>query len=290
MKQMFSLRDNRSESDNKISSHFATQKKYCLLHYIVKTVLLCIVASLVLCSCGSSSDGSHEPMKGVVREKRTSEEVKTEVPEPEVTKKGITVCVDPGHGYGDGGTSSTLIGDVLEKDITLSVAKKLKVHLESYGFDVIMTHDGIKFPKAPNDDGNELFRPEERAAYANSLGDKIDYYISVHCNSFTMPEVYGAEVFYVDDSIKGTNGDTAIAMALAGQLTSDFPEWKANAKTFPYYVIRYTKVPASLIEMGYVTNEGDAKKLLDEEWQEKFALSLAKGLNSYFLGSLAEPQ
>ena len=50
-------------------------------------------------------------------------------------------------------------GSVTERHLLFAVAKKLKVHLETYGFDVIMLHDGKTFPMASNDDGNNRFRP-----------------------------------------------------------------------------------------------------------------------------------
>ncbi len=277
MKQMSSLRD-------KFLHKSFNSTEYSIVRAFVNAVIISLVLCLVLASCGVSNDTGREPMKGVVRDKTSSDtEVETEPPAPEIPKKGKTICIDPGHGFEDGGTSSELLGDVLEKDITLSVAQKLKVHLETYGFDVIMLHDGKTFPKASNDDGNNRFRPEERTAYANSLGDKIDYYISIHCNSFEMSDVYGCEVYYEEENKKTSSvGDTEAAMTIAGQITSDFPEWKVNAKVHPWYVIKYGHFPASLIEMGYVTNEGDAAKMLDEKWQDDFALSLAKGLHQYY--------
>ena len=282
MKLMSSLRD-------KFFNKSFNNAEYSIVRAFVNTVVISVVLCMVLVSCGVSNDTGLQPMKGVVRDKITSDtEAVTDPPVPEIPKKGITICVDPGHGFEDGGTSSDLLGEILEKDITPAVAKKLKVHLETYGFDVIMLHDGKTFPKASNDDGNNRFRPEERTAYANSLGDRIDYYISVHCNSFEMSEVYGCEVYYVEDSVKGTTGDTEAAMTIAGQITSDFPEWKANAKIFPYYVIRYGHFPACLVEMGYVTNADDVAKLLDEKWQDDFAHSLAKGLHQYYTDDSTE--
>jgi len=277
MKQMYSLRDKSN------TVKYGSVKNGKFVFSLITSIIFMITLCFGLVSCSSANDPSHEPMDGVVRDTSTTETfVETESPKPEIPKKNITICVDPGHGFEDGGTSSELLGTVLEKDITLAVANKLKVHLETYGFDVIMLHDGKTFPKASNDDGNNRFRPEERAAYANSMADRIDYYISVHCNAFDMPEVYGAEVYYVEDSVKGTVGDAEAAMTIAGQITSDFPEWKANAKTFPYYVIRYGHFPASLVEMGYVTNADDAAKMLDDKWQDDFAHSLAKGLHQFY--------
>ena len=213
----------------------------------------------------------------------TSEQTTTAEPDPDpVSKRGITICVDPGHGFEDGGTSHEFLGEVLEKDITFSVANKLKGYLEELGFDVIMTHDGKEFPVTANDDGNSRFRPEERVSYANSLGDKIDYYVSVHCNAFDTSDVSGAIVFYVEDATKGTIGDAEAAETLKNRLSADFADYRVSANVFPYYVIRYTHVPASLIEMGYVTNENDAKNMLDDEWQSKFAKSIADGLDEFY--------
>ena len=253
------------------------------INAISKAVIafLLVFGILSLTGCSSPDEG----MLPAFGAGKVTTEPPVETQEPEKLpseKKGITICVDPGHGYEDGGTSSEFLGDVLEKDITLSVSMLVKEELELRGFDVILTHDGENFPKASNDDGNNRFKPQERAAYANSLGNSIDYYLSIHCNSFDSPDVSGLIVYYADEAAKGTVGDLDIATVISDTIKEDFEDYKVTLNTFPYYVIRYTKVPASLIELGFVTNEGDAQKLLDDEWQSKMAISLADALDKYY--------
>lgn len=58
-----------------------------------------------------------------------------------------------------------------------------------------MTHDGTTFGKTYTDDGNQIFNPSERVAYANSLD--IDYYISIHVNSYDKnPDTSGIRIYY----------------------------------------------------------------------------------------------
>lgn len=252
----------------------------------IRSLLLAVVlfSCLFLSSCSSGLDASLLPAFGAGREELESILQESEPQREPKPPKGITICVDPGHGFDDGGTSSELLGDVLEKDITLSVSLKLRDYLEELGFDVIMTHDGTKIPMNSADDGNNKFKPQERTAYANALGNTIDYYISIHCNAFDTSDVYGSIVFYVDDATKGTVGDKEIAACINEQIIADFPDSKSHTSVGSYHVIRYTKVPASLIEIGYVTNEGDAQNMLNEEWQDKYAMSLADALDRYYSG------
>ena len=140
-------------------------------------------ALLVMPSCsdtGETEKISHkmrseaaEPSVGIGR----PEEKETE-PAVVYEKKNYTICVDPGHGFVDGGTGEGVFEDgILEKDVNFAVAGKLAEFLEIRGFDVIMTHDGKNIPKADTN-GNKIFNAEERAAYANTLD--IDYFVSIH--------------------------------------------------------------------------------------------------------------
>ncbi len=256
---------------------------------IIKVIQLLCALSLIFatCSCSISTVDSngHLPALGVGRaESGTSTlETETESDAPVVVpKRGITICVDPGHGYDDGGTSSEFLGDTLEKDVNLSVAMKLKGHLDALGFDVIMTHDGESFPVSAIDDGNNKFRPEERVSYANSLGSKIDYYISVHCNAFDDEDVHGAIVYYYEGPSKGTVGDAEAATDITEHIAESFEDAKVSSNIGQYYVIKYTQVPASLVEIGFVTNKSDAENMLDDEWKDKFAKALADGIEDFY--------
>ncbi len=115
--------------------------------------------------------------------------------------KTFTVLIDPGHGFEDGGTGEGVLPDgILEKDINLAIAKYLNEALTTYGFRIVMSHDGVTFPQSVNTDNNNKFRPEERVRFANSLD--IDYYISIHVNSHTDSSASGARVYYQQTWIK----------------------------------------------------------------------------------------
>lgn len=262
------------------------KKVLCLnfIKYISLVLVLVMTLSCVLTACGKESDDlSMDPAGGAGRLNSGTVESETEAPEP-LPKNGYTICVDPGHGFDDPGTFNDFLGDLYEKDISLAVALNLKSHLELLGFTVVMTHDGTSFPNTVIDDGNNKFRPEERVSYANSLGNTIDYYISLHCNDYAQdPEVRGTRIYYGDNVDAANQPHDDIAESLAAKLTEDFPDAKEPfIDKGNFYVIKYTHIPSSLIEMGFVTNADDAADLTDPEWQDKFAKSLADGLNSYF--------
>ena len=256
-----------------------------LRKFISFLLLVLITESLLLNSCGSSkADNSTSPAKGAGRlaSATTDSEAQTEEPVA-VTKNGITICVDPRHGFDDPGTFSDYLGNLCEKDITLAVVKELKAHLELLGYTVVMTHDGESFPKTTAYDDNNKYKPEERVAYANSLGATIDYYISIHCNAFDTEDASGSRIYYYEGPQKTAGYDLAIAQAVAAQVGSVFPEEGVPPiDIFSYYVVTYTQVPACLVEIGFVTNPDDAADMVNPEWQSKYAKALADGIDNYY--------
>lgn len=244
---------------------------------------LVVIVITLFTGCGSSSSSADSyPAKGAGRLEKAYVQTEEQTPEP-LPKNGVTVCVDPGHGFDDPGTFSDLLGDLCEKDITLAVAEKLKYHLELLGYTVVMTHDGESFPRTSVYDNNNKYKPEERVAYANSLGSTIDYYISIHCNSFETDEASGTRIYYYEGPQKLSGYDIDITQAVADQIGVAFPDDNTpTVEKYHYYVITYTKVPASLVEIGFVTNPDDAADMIDPGWQEKYAKALADGIDNYY--------
>lgn len=260
---------------------FDSKPTATILRLITAILSLFLLTGLCSCSDNSSLDIALALGAGRVIDENQSHD-DTSSPTPVIPKNGIVVCIDPGHGYDDGGTSSEFLGTLLEKDITLSVSMKFKDHLESLGFDVIMTHDGTSIPSTSADDGNNKFNPMERVAFANALGTNIDCYISLHCNSYDTSDVSGTRVYYYEGADKVSTG-LDIATVICDQVQEDFPDNAVpTCENYPYYVVKYTTVPAVLIEMGFVTNESDAADLIDPQWQDDFAESLANAIDKYY--------
>ena len=198
---------------------------------------------------------------------------------------GITICVDPGHGFDDAGTTSAYLGDWSEKDVTFSIATMLKEELEALGYRVRMLHDGVTIPKSTIDDGNNLFKPAERIDSIKNAD--IDYYVSVHCDSYAADEsVMGTRVYYADGT-KFTKKSKSAASDITDAINDLLPDAKKTRlieKEYDaaYYVIREAPVPSSLIEVGVVTNPTDAANMLDESWRRTIAKGIAAGIDEFF--------
>lgn len=260
--------------------------------------LLCMSVFLLACSGKEKTENevsaagsalkaeAAEPADGVGREKNSS--VNTiELPEIE---GDYFICIDPGHGFVDGGCGDGIWADgTLEKDINLAIANKLNEDLKELGFSTIMTHNGTEFAKANIDDGNQIFNPNERVAYVNTLD--IDYFISIHVNSYAdNPSTSGIRIYYENDNNwRKTGKDSeAIAQAISSSIISEMkpsplPEIY-DQNTASYAVVRETMAAASLIEVGFCTNPDDAENMVDDEWQNELAKAIADGLYTYFSG------
>lgn len=218
---------------------------------------------------------------------------------PHQNKDHITVCIDPGHGFGDVGCGPALL-DTYEYEITLSVAKLLQKKLEDKGVTVILTHDGKSFPSASDitakaDKYNLEYKPEnmvdnnvfsayERVIWENVLDQQIkgglDLFVSLHVNSIeNAAHVSGMSIDYCEDN---PNKEFLSAFSkllektyLDAQLTSKFTIFEDTYED-SFIVTKYTQVPSVLIEMGYSTNKKDAADLCSQSWQNQFAALLAE--------------
>jgi len=169
----------------------------------------------------------------------------------------------------------------LEKDITLAVSKLLVEDLENLGFKTIITHNGVDYPAADKN-RNKIFSAMERSAYVNTLD--IDYFVSIHVNAYDDPSVYGMQIYYEQNGKKVNDWSQTVADEIASSLEGTFPNYKTptiwSDRTLE--VTRETKVAASLIEIGFCTNETDRKNMTDPDWQEIFAQAVADGINRFF--------
>jgi len=248
-------------------------------------IALLMLISLLLGACRSTVAVMADPSDGAGRgtPSERDPEVTTETAEPD---DGIpTICIDPGHGFDDVGAWSEYIGELHEKDINLEVALLLRRELEARGLHVVLTHDGESFPKADNDDGNNLFRPQERIAYARTL--KIDYYFSIHSDSYDGDSSVGGTRIYYSAGTAHTGESSRAAEKIRDAINAALPDSKktvAREMSFDdaYYVIREAPVPSALIEVGFVTNSTDARNMLDAAWRAAVAAAVADGIAAYF--------
>src|SRR5215831_5613834 len=197
-----------------------------------------------------------------------------------------TVVLDPGHGGHDKGQMSRYGA---EKDFALDVARKLRPLLQAKGLKVIMTREG------------DYFVPlEVRAQIANRVRNSI--FVSIHFNATNDdPNATGFEIFSFTPRGAPSTSDSAVApsalstqpgsavdaksMALSAciyhSMLGHLPEYDRGIKRARFAVLRLTKVPAVLIEGGFLTERGESKLISNKDWRAKFAGAIGVGIENY---------
>src|SRR6184192_1163222 len=197
-----------------------------------------------------------------------------------------TVVLDPGHGGYDKGQVSRY---GCEKDFALDVARKLRPILQAKGMRVIMTREG------------DYFVPlEVRAQIANRARDAI--FVSIHYNATNDdPNATGFEIFsftplgapstshgaVAPSSLSTQPGSAVDAQSLAlsaciyHSVLGHLREYDRGIKRARFAVLRLTKVPAVLIEGGFLTERGESKLISNKDWRAKLAGAIGIGIESY---------
>lgn len=191
-----------------------------------------------------------------------------------VTQK--TVIVDAGHGGDDGGAIG--IDGTVEKDINLDIALKLEKILKFYGFNVIMTRTQDVMTC---DDGLDSLRKRKISDIHNRFElmrknpDAI--FISVHQNKFEDSSQHGTQVFYSGNDERSKELAEAIqtSVTLTLQRKNDRVVKKSGSGI---YLLYHAKIPAVLVECGFISNSDEVKKLKDESYRMKLAILIADGL------------
>lgn len=258
-------------------------------------------------------DAPAEPARRAAAEApETAEETSPSLPRP--TEGGYSlarqfgagvnrIVIDAGHGGKDPGTHA---GSLLEKDIALDIAKRLRDTLTERGFEVIMTRD------------KDVFIPlEQRAFIANS--SEADLFVSIHVNAARNRRARGLETFYLNlatsaDAIEVAARENAstgnVRMADVDNLLKQILNhtWKEESREFAttiqtrmvesilgrakhphdrgvktagFHVLLGAKMPAVLVEVGFVSNREEARQLRSASHRKKIAAAIADGVIRY---------
>lgn len=194
-----------------------------------------------------------------------------------ITQK--TVIVDAGHGGDDGGAIG--IDGTVEKDINLDIALKLEKILKFYGFNVIMTRTQDVMTC---DDGLDSLRKRKISDIHNRFElmrkNPDAVFISVHQNKFEDSSQHGTQVFYSgnDERSKALAEAIQTSVTLTLQQKNDRVVKKSGSGI---YLLYHAKIPAVLVECGFISNSDEVKKLKDESYRMKLAILIADGLLKY---------
>ena len=226
--------------------------------------------------------------------------------EPPIDNSIRKIVLDPGHGGKDPGAVGYSKNN-FEKDVVLSIAKKLKrILLENMNVEVLLTRE--------NDDFVSL---QKRTQFANEKN--ADLFISIHCNAHRKKKANGIEVYFLstaktdearvvealenDVVFKYEGGEEAVkkyddlafiladmaqsehleesynlSMQLQNNLLKNTKGFNRGVKQANFYVLRGAFMPAVLIELGFISNKEEEKILIKSSYQNKLAQSIFESI------------
>lgn len=195
---------------------------------------------------------------------------------------GIKIMLDAGHGGLDGGASK---GEVIEKDITLAITKKVARQLTRLGAEVILTRstDGdVLSEHAPSEDfatNRERKKQDIFLRKALVAQHEPDLFITIHANAIPNGKWRGAQVFYHKD---GDPNSENLAKSIQQTIRETMENTEREALSIKnVYLLKKTEVPAVLVETGFISNEEERQLLASEAYQEKMAFAIARGIENY---------
>jgi len=200
------------------------------------------------------------------------------------SKPFAVVVLDPGHGGQDSGA---MCGGVLEKDLTLDVARRIDRLLNSEGIATLMTRVGDTYVSLA-----------DRAAFANRVRKCI--FVSIHFNEDNKPVASGVETYYAAHQITAgsflaswlpflwrplsdsPNPESQNLAALVQEaLVARTRSIDRGTEARQFFVIANVTSPAILIEGGFLTNKEDISKLASEDYRDQIAAAVADGILRY---------
>ncbi len=176
---------------------------------------------------------------------------------------GKTIFLDPGHGGNDPGAVAT--GNIYEKTIVLSVSNKLKNALEQEGAKVVTSRTNDTYISLSN-----------RVNQANQSG--ADAFISLHANSWHDSGPNGIEVLY-NRSYAGDES-ARLSQVIQTRLANGLNLRNRGAREMSLQVIRSTRMPSVLVELGFMSNSSDLNKLRNN--QDQYVNQLVTALKEYY--------
>ena len=214
---------------------------------------------------GNAKDNKVDNKNNVKEKTQQNIEIEHLSLENEKSNKKIKILIDPGHGGSD--TGSKGFSGSLEKDISLEIAKKVAgVLSQQKDLEVILTR---------SEDTNVSL--EERTDMANS--QNIDLVVSIHQNAQNgASSANGTETYYPQH---GINDSDKLAKSIQDTICLYLNTKNRGIYPSNVGILKSTDMPTALVEVGFLTNEKDEKKLKSQSYQNKMAEGIAQGILSY---------
>ncbi|MCR5756333.1 MAG: N-acetylmuramoyl-L-alanine amidase [Selenomonas sp.] len=189
--------------------------------------------------------------------------------------KGRKIVLDPGHGGSDSGAIGPT--GVMEKSVALRVANEVKRLLVKEGATVYMTRNAdieVSKKRAKATDIEEL---QARCDLANEK--QADIFVSIHMDSFTNSAARGTTGYYY---ALGDKRSRLLADKIRAGVVDQLGTQSRGTQSCNFYVVKHTDMPATLVEVAFISNESEEKLMDSEDGICKAAQGIADGIADYF--------
>lgn len=189
------------------------------------------------------------------------------------------IGIDPGHGGIDPGAIG--VSGTREDEINLSIALELKKIFEEEGFIVILTREDEKGlytekSKTIKEKKTEDLKNRQKIIEKGNC----DLLLSIHLNSFSDPQYYGAQTFYKKDCEKSKKLAYMVQSELKDNLDKENNRMPQEREEV--FLINDISVPAILVECGFLSNSNEEELLKIKNYQNKLAEAIYTGVNKYY--------
>lgn len=269
-----------------------------------KIILTAAILVLAVAGCSPGNEKEEEPVKKVedlvievdqpeAAQETEQEEDKEKEETPEQKTRTQTVVLDPGHSsvvasgtepLGPGstenkaadtsGTSGTVSG-LTEYELNLTVSQKLRTELQNRGYTVLMTRESNDVPVSCI----------ERADVANN--SDADAFVRIHANGSEDSSAKGAMTICITPDNPFYPALYEQARALSDCIINNLSEvtgcendgvWETDSMSGN----NWSQVPATIVEMGYMTNPDEDALMATDDYQNKIVKGIADGIDQYF--------
>ncbi|MBR4051373.1 MAG: N-acetylmuramoyl-L-alanine amidase [Clostridia bacterium] len=204
---------------------------------------------------------------------------KTESVSSSAENRGLYIILDAGHGGMDGGTSAA--DGTKEKDINLSIAKKLNSLLVASGYKTVMLRNDdalIGDNSLSTIRARKVSDIRKRLEIAESYPDSM--LISIHQNYYSVPKYSGTQVFYSTNSPESKILAQSVQQTVVKMLQPNNSR-KIKPVGSNIYLLYNCTIPAIMVECGFLSNVNEAQKLKTDSYQTQIALSIMQGITDY---------
>jgi N-acetylmuramoyl-L-alanine amidase len=174
-----------------------------------------------------------------------------------------TVIIDAGHGGHDRGGMPGQ--PVEEKGYTLDVARRVQAELRRAGYATVMTRTGDYFVEL-----------EERSAMANRYAGR-SVFVSIHFNGAPNPDAHGIETYYAWGS-----ASARLAQSIHYRVLRATGEVDRRIRSRSFSVLRRTRMPAVLCELGFLTNRAEVRNIQSSSYRQRLAEAIVAGIRGVY--------